>query len=231
MKLSYSTLRLLYECPHNYLNKISGVKQPESIFLTEGSEAHLIIQKHVSGVEVRPDLAHINYKFPIVEKIKFDPDTKFTIAIDRQLNILDKTLYCMCEFPKMGAENLCIKCRKPEAPFLFTGFFDGLNMELNDLLEIKTSSSMWSIAKFEKLIQRKIYGWAMPTLKRAILITAPRDPAKWDREPPKVLPVPFTEKDRIEAKQWILGTEDRRSRFYKRPSRRGLYRPTLLLGR
>lgn len=172
MQLSYSTMRLLYECPHNYLNKISGIAQPSRPEFEEGKEAHKIIQSHLSGKEIRDDLKHLKFSFPIVEKIDFDPDTRFEVAFG------DHTIF---------------------------GFFDGLNLEKGQLLEIKTSSTLWSLNKFKDLIQRKIYGWAMPELTEAILITSARDPNQWQYQPPKAIRVPFTEKDRSDAEEWIAG--------------------------
>jgi hypothetical protein len=57
MYLSFSTMRLLYQCPHNYLNKISGIPQPSRPEFEEGKEAHKIIQAHLSGKEIREDLS------------------------------------------------------------------------------------------------------------------------------------------------------------------------------
>lgn len=171
MRLSYSTMRLLHECPHNYVNKISGIKQPSNKFFEEGKEAHLILQKHLSGVEIREDLKHLNFHFPIVEKVDFDPDTMFEVPF------FEHTIF---------------------------GYFDGLNKEKHQLLEIKTSSTLWSLNKFKDLVQRKIYGWAMPDLKEAILITSARDPQQWQYEPPKAIRVPFTQQDIDEAQEWIL---------------------------
>lgn len=170
MRLSYSTMRLLYECPHNYVNKISGIAQPSRPEFEEGKEAHKILQAHLCGDAIREDLQHLKFHFPIVEKVDFDPHTKFEVPFGKH------TIF---------------------------GFFDGLNIEKGQLLEIKTSSTLWSLNKFKDLIQRKIYGWAMPELKEAILITSARDPEQWKYQPPKAIKVPFTQKDRDEAVEWI----------------------------
>lgn len=172
MKLSYSTMRLLYECPHNYLNKISGIPQPDRPEFEEGRVAHRIIQAHLCGDAPREDLKHLNFSFPIVEKADFDPNTKFEVSFGEHI---------------------------------IFGFFDGLNREKGQLLEIKTSSSLWSLGKFKDSIQRKIYGWAMPELKEAILITSSRDPEKWKFQPPRAIRVLFTDEDRKDAENWILG--------------------------
>jgi len=54
-----------------------GIKAEDKIWFKEGREAHSIIQKHVSGVEPYPAIAHILDKFPIVEEVDFDPRLKF----------------------------------------------------------------------------------------------------------------------------------------------------------
>lgn len=68
MNLSYSTLRLLHECPHNFINKIEGIPQPDNEHMKAGREGHEIIQNHVSGKQLRDDLKHITFKFPIIEQ-------------------------------------------------------------------------------------------------------------------------------------------------------------------
>lgn len=202
MRLSYSTMRLLHECPHNYLNKISDIPQPSNKYFEEGKEAHGILQKHLSGVEVREDLSHLKFHFPIVEKIDSDPDTKFLVPLGNDLEFIDKSAVCLCDFP-VNADGTCEKCRKPIPPYIIFGFFDGLNLEKGQLLEIKTSSTLWSLGKFKNLVQRKIYGWAMPELTEAILITSARDPGQWQYQPPKAIRVPFTQEDKNDAYDWI----------------------------
>lgn len=172
MRLSYSTMRLLYECPHNYLNKTAGIPQPSRPEFEEGNIAHRLIQAHLCGDCVREDLKHLAFSFPIVEKVDFDENTKFEVPFG------EHTIF---------------------------GFFDGLNKEKGQLLEIKTSSSLWGVKKFKDSIQRKIYGWAMPELKEAILITSARNPEEWKFQPPKAIRVPFTNEDREEAEAWIGG--------------------------
>jgi len=87
IKLSYSTLNLIYTHPHNYLNKIMGIEQPKIFFLEQGKKLHKIIQDHVSGVKKNEKLSHLKLSFPIVETKEFDPNC----AIEFKIN--DK--YCM----------------------------------------------------------------------------------------------------------------------------------------
>ncbi len=83
------------------------------------------------------------------------------------------------------------------------GFYDGIDHDSKKFLEIKTSSSPWSMGRFKKSMQRKLYGLADPSLKTSVLITGSRNPDDWENDPPKVYTVPVTEKDLEEAKEWI----------------------------
>ena len=174
MRLSFSTLRLLHDCPHNYVNKISKIEQPESIYLIEGKEGHRIGQDHVSGKKLHPGMAHIKMVFPIVEEKDFDERLKF-------------------EVPYKG--------------HTIIGFCDALDKLIPDsptrLAEFKFSSSPWSLDKYKKDYQRKMYGWAIRSLKEAILITGQRQPEKWLSQPPKTLKVPFVEQDYVDA-EWFI---------------------------
>lgn len=169
--LSFSSLSILHECPHNWINKINKIEQPESLALTEGKVAHRLMQDHFSGKILRDDLKHIDYKFPIVEEVDFDERTKFEIEFG------DK--------------------------YLIMGFIDGLNLEEGRMLEIKSSSSPWSLGKFAKSAQRKIYGWARKDIKEALLVTGLRDPDKWATTLPKTALIEFTEQDYEEAVKYI----------------------------
>lgn len=84
------------------------------------------------------------------------------------------------------------------------GYLDGINRELGRFLEIKTSSNPWSISKFVNAMQRKMYAYAFPELKEAMLITCQKEPEAWQYQKPKVYLINNTEKDRAEALQWIL---------------------------
>lgn len=171
---SFSTLRLLHECPHNYLNKISGIKQPESIYLEEGKIAHGILQRHVSGVEKCESLKHLDIEFPIVEMKDFDPRCKFSVEYNG---------------------------------IVMYGFIDGLSdlIENNPkrMMEGKFSSSPWSLGKYKKDPQRKIYGWAIRSLEEAVLVTGQRQPDRWATDKVKTAKVKFTEKDYIDAENYI----------------------------
>jgi len=206
MKLSFSTMRLLHECPHCYVNKISGIKQPESIYLTEGKIAHGIAQRHVSGVEAHPALEHIALTFAVVEKRDFDPDCKFLVPVGQDLALLNVEDFCTCDFPN-EKDGQCRKCGKEIPPYVILGFIDGLDKKVSDeptvMLECKFSGSPWSLGKYKKDPQRKIYGWAMRTVKTAYLITGKRKPEEWETIKPVTRKVDFTEQDYKDAEEWM----------------------------
>ena len=83
------------------------------------------------------------------------------------------------------------------------GFVDGLDHKNKRFLEIKSSSSPWSLGKFQKSFQRKLYAWAFEEMEEAVLVTCQRDPALWSKEKPKVYTVPITKKDREDAVEFI----------------------------
>lgn len=180
-RLSYSALNSLHEASHQWVNKMLGIKVPEYPFLAEGKEAHRLIQNHVSGRKSHPALKHIKYRFPIVE-----PDVS-----DTDPNYWD--LKEVCKFSFFVGKD-----------YMITGYYDGLDKENNRILEIKSSSTLWSLGKFRNAAQRKVYGLSNDKLKEAVLITCARNVDKWEREPPKVYSVPYTKKDRKEAESWIL---------------------------
>ena len=80
--LSYSTINLIYNSPHNYLNKIMGIKQPDNIYFQKGKKIHRIIQDHVAGIKEEPRLSHITERFPVVETVDFDPKCEIEFKID-----------------------------------------------------------------------------------------------------------------------------------------------------
>ncbi len=82
MHLSYSTINMVLEHPHCWLNKMMGFKPEEKPWMTEGREAHAIIQAHVSGKKLDDRLAYIGFHFPIVEETDFDPKCKFSFQFE-----------------------------------------------------------------------------------------------------------------------------------------------------
>ena len=71
------------------------------------------------------------------------------------------------------------------------------------MLEGKFSSSPWSLKKYKDDPQRKLYGWAIKSLKQSTLITGLRNPAEWVLKKPKTARVKFTEQDYKDAEDYI----------------------------
>lgn len=148
-----------------------GIHQPDNIYFEEGKKVHRIIQDHVARIKTDNSLKHILVKFPVVERVDFDPKCRF------EFKFSDK--------------------------YLMTGFYDGIDWENKRFLEIKSSSTLWSMGKFKNSIQRKIYALSNPVFKEAYLITCSRNPDDWKSQPPKTFKLPCTEEDREEARHWI----------------------------
>jgi len=193
--LSYYSLNMIHNSLHQWVNKVAGVTQPEFKIwdkkkecwvypLKEGKVGHSIIQKHVSGKTIDNRIAYITRRFPIVEEEDFD----------KRLN---------------WRKYFTIKGSK----YLVQGFTDGLDSIKNpkEMLEIKLSSSPWSVGKFQKSLQRKLYAWGFPSLKMAYLITGGRDPDEWATTPLKVKEVEITKEDAQEAEKWTMQAIERLS--------------------
>ena len=180
IQLSYSSLSLLHDRPHCWLNKTIGIPQPEKPEWAQGKKIHKIIQAHVSGKKAHPHLKHIKYKFPIVEEVEFDERCRFEIP--------------MAAGMKSG------KVEK----YKIIGFLDGLDLKNKRFLEIKSSDPVWTLGRFQRSIQRKLYALAKPKFTEAILIACSKNEAIWASEKPKVYKVPLTPQDKSEAVDWIM---------------------------
>ena len=183
--LSYSTIYMLYNSSHQWVSKQMGIKQEDRYYFREGREAGRIIEDHVAGIKKHPDLAHITEHFSVVEKVDFDKRTKFEFS--------------------------------PAEGYTMVGWADGLDKEKKAVLEVKSSGvtkdkvtgelkcNYWTVTKFLKSMQRKVYSIGFPWSKQAFIITAPRLPEQWKMFPPKLMNLPQTEQDKKEAMEWILG--------------------------
>lgn len=58
--------------------------------------------------------------------------------------------------------------------------------------------------RFSKVNAKKVYALAHPEYKELVGITALSDDSQWPTTPPKVYPIPLTERDRKEALEWIM---------------------------
>lgn len=84
------------------------------------------------------------------------------------------------------------------------GFYDGRNGGFSRTVEIKLSSVPWSMLKFKKDMQRKLYALSDERIKEQFLITGHRDIEKWNDDPPKIYSLKPTKKDKEEAREWIM---------------------------
>jgi len=176
IKLSYSSLNMIHQASHNWLNKQMGFKPEERPEWKRGKEIHRIVQDHLSGKKPDKRFAHIKYKFPIVEEVDFDSRCKF-------------------EFPiKTSTGN----------DYLIRGYYDGIDLKEGRFLEIKSGDPLWSIGKFQKAMQRKLYALSNKKLKEAVLVTLSKDEDKWKKQPAKVYKIDITPKDYADVTKWIF---------------------------
>ena len=100
--------------------------------------------------------------------------------------------------------------RDPRCKFEFSvggvkiiGYHDGKNKPHTKFLEIKSSGTPWSLSKFQKSMQRKIYGLSDERFKTSYLITCKRKPEEWRVNKPKIFKAPVTTQDRLDATVYI----------------------------
>ena len=196
VRLSFSSLSLIHEHPHCWLNKMMGITQPENKYMTAGKEAHKIIQAHVSNKHRDSRLNYIEYAFPVVEEKNFDERCGFTFTL-KPTSSAKKDL-----FSKELTVTSGVYLSKLSKEYEIRGFYDGLDIENGRLLEIKTPE--WAMSKFATSYQRKLYALSNRKFTEAVLITGTGDTTRWGIEPPKVYTVPMTAQDRADARDWIL---------------------------
>jgi len=93
--------------------------------------------------------------------------------------------------------------------YAIRGFVDAKDPENKRLGEIKSAGKMWTVGDFHRSMQRKVYALAFPDYKELVGITALSDDTQWPTIPPKVYPIPLTQKDRDDALKWILEAIER----------------------
>lgn len=166
-------MNMVFIASHCWLNKIMGAKTPYRKWYGEGQDVHRIIQDHVSGARK-----------------------------DSRLKDWLKSF----EFPVVEQSSFDPKCHW-EHPigelYVAHGYVDGRNDEKGQILEIKSSATPWSVMKYKKSMQRKLYGLGYPNAKEGILITCPRDPGIWTKQNVSIVRIPYTQKDRDEALKWV----------------------------
>lgn len=114
--------------------------------------------------------------------------------------------YLVDEFPITEAHDFDINCKFSiqVGGYEVIGYLDGDDPANKRFLEIKLSGTPWSMMKFKNSMQRKIYGLAKPDYTSSVLLTGSLNPNEWERNHLKRYPVPITQKDRDDAKAWIL---------------------------
>lgn len=153
-----------------------GVEVPDNIFLKEGKDGERIITAHVSGKKKDPRISYITNVFPIIEEKQFDDRLRFKKTVIAE-----------------GTE------------YIVQGFADGLNLESLERLEVKLSSAPWSLSKFQKSMQRKMYIWLDDgKYKHDYLITGSRDPNVWDKQKLEISHIETTPKDGQDAFEWLM---------------------------
>lgn len=89
VRLSFSTINSVINCPHSWLTKQMGLPQVQSDFLTQGKEVHRVIQDHISGKDEKPLLKELNLPiFPIVEEKDFDERLKIEFNFNKSYQLM-----------------------------------------------------------------------------------------------------------------------------------------------
>lgn len=88
INLSFSTISMLYTSSHGWKNRMEKIKQPANPIFETGHRLHRIMQDYLCGDTHVETLSHITHRFPIVEKVDRDPETKFTIPINENYNVI-----------------------------------------------------------------------------------------------------------------------------------------------
>jgi hypothetical protein len=179
--LSYSTLSDLKKWRHSWLNKMMGLPKKEFEFLKEGRAVQNVLLPHMAGVKLdhrltKREKADSRFKLP---KVELYEKVDFDPDVKRYFDVNDK--------------------------YSFIVFTDGLNLTDKFRVEVKSSSSAWTLGKVRELVQRKIQGIAFPETDHSYLVSAARDlnlPG-WEFSI-KSFPAGDTDKDREEAWKWIM---------------------------
>lgn len=88
IRLSHSTLKMLYEHPHCWLNRQMKAVVPDNPYFKRGHRLQDLITAHLNGKKVREDLKHIHYSFPTLELVDFDPNCKISFPINDKYEMI-----------------------------------------------------------------------------------------------------------------------------------------------
>ena len=199
LALSFSTINncLQPENSHNWANKMIGVKPEDHDYYHQGTEAHRLIQQYLSGKR------GITYTYAV-------PDANGDM-LDRTMLIDNVMKHIKIGFPIVEQVDFDKRCEfnlKINSKYSIRGFIDAQDPKNGRFGEIKTSSTPWSIGKFQSSMQRKIYGLSNDKFTESYLITGSRKPEEWGTDPLKIYKVPVTATESNEAMAWILKAID-----------------------
>lgn len=204
-----------------------GFKPQDHDYYQQGTEAHEIVQKHVSKVKIHPALMKLTDKvdgkevplyIPIVEKVKFDPSCQIvfpvlksgeglSLEIKKQIGVVtSKELLNLTssKYPLTEEQQERKGFLESVSEYWMVCYLDGQDPAKNRFLEIKSSSKLWSLGQFEKLMQRKIYSFAKPEYTNTVCVTVSRDPQEWRNGGVKKYTVPASQEDKEQAYQFLL---------------------------
>lgn len=208
IQLSASSVKMIYDASHNWANKMMGFKPEDHDYYHQGNHAQDLMNEHLSGRTFNSNLADLKEKvdgkemplrFPILEERDFDPRCKFTFWI-RSMSSTQESLFSKQLEVGHGFTSPDIR-----GEYEIRGYVDGHDPVKGRILEVKSSSEMWTLGKFQGLMQRKVYALGFPSYKEYIGLTCLRDPLKWEVLKPKAYRLQLTQEDRHEAFEWILG--------------------------
>ena len=179
--LSYSTLSDLKKWRHSWLNKMMKLPKKEFKFLQEGRDVQDVLLPHMAGVKLdkritKREKADSRFKLPPLELYE---KIKFDPDVEGRFDVNYK--------------------------YSFVVYTDGLNLTEKFRVEVKSSSSTWTLGMVRNLVQRKIQAIAFPETNRSYLVSAARNlklPG-WELSI-KSLPAKDTEEEKEEAWKWIM---------------------------
>lgn len=188
VRLSYSTIKDLYEMPHTWFNKQMGLKTRELPVFAEGKAVQKVILEHISGKKIDPrikaredlpvgDPRHLKLPvFGVVEEKDFDPRLKIEFDVDEK--------------------------------YFIVGWPDALDKEIEPTLigDVKAYNGGFGASNLRDSFQWKIYACAHPSARKVVYISAVRDltDPNW-ADTIKPVGIDIEEMHRAKALAWIRG--------------------------
>jgi len=182
VRLSYSTIKDLYEMPHTWINKQMGLKTKELPVFEEGKQVQKIIVNHILGKEINDKIKKREEsdktfrlpKFEVMEEEDFDPRLKFEYDFDDNYYII--------------------------------GWPDAIDKKHKLIGDVKAYNQGFKASMLRDSMQWRVYSLAHEWAKEVIYISASREfnNPRW-AESIKVLSVEIKDIDRAKAVAWIRG--------------------------